>query len=91
MSEPAMPFPPDPDSARPLPARDGTVPPLPYPGATISRPLSSADGAAPPMPSEVTNGHAPGSAAARRWRTAMTPLRKLTRRTPPGGSPAATH
>lgn len=58
-------------------------PAAPHPNPDTARPLSSADGAVPPMPSEATNAHAQGSAASRRWRTAMMPLRKMMRRTPP--------
>ena len=43
---------------------------------------TSHDSTVPPMPSEVTNGRTLGSATADRWRTAMTPLRKMMRRTP---------
>jgi hypothetical protein len=35
------------------------------------------------MPSAATNEHTLGDAAARRWRTAMTPLRKMMQRSPP--------
>jgi len=46
-------------------------------------PFSSPDGIVPPMPSEVTNGHDRTHRAATggMWRTAMTPLRKMMRRT----------
>jgi hypothetical protein len=48
-----------------------------------ARPLSSPDGTVPPMPWETTNAHTQGSAAAGKWRTAMMPLLKMMRRTPP--------
>ena len=59
--------------------------PLPYLGtATPTR--SSHDGAVPPMPSEVTNARPQRPAVAGRWRAAMTLLRKMMRRTPPGAA-----
>lgn len=67
---------PDPVTAipRPLSPPDRTIPPMPF---------SSPDRAVPPMPSEVTNGHdrTQRPAAGGMWRTAMTPLRKIMRRT----------
>ena len=78
----------DPDTtARPPSSSDGTVPPMPYPGATTAWAPSFPDGIVPPMPSEATNAHPRASGAARRWRTAMMPLRKMMRRTPPGAIP----
>jgi hypothetical protein len=79
MSEPAESHP-DPDTT---PA-DGAVPPMPYPSAPWPRP--SAQDAAPPMPADSANGHTHGSAASNRWRTAMMPLRKIMRRSPPGAA-----
>jgi hypothetical protein len=73
MSEPAAPHP-DPSPA------DYVVPPMPYPGATTP---PSQDGAVPPMPSAATSDHRLGGATARRWHTAMTPLRKMMHRSPP--------
>ena len=63
----------------PLSSPDATVPPMPF---------SSPDRAVPPMPSEVTNGHdrTQRPAAGGMWRTAMTPLRKMMRRTPRGAA-----
>jgi hypothetical protein len=72
MPEPAAPNPdPGPATTRPHPSPNGTVPPVP-PGPPV-----------PPMPSEVTKEHT----RARRpaggiFRTAMSPLRKMTHRPP---------
>jgi hypothetical protein len=82
MSEPAAPHP-DPGTAAPPSSADGAVPPMPYPGATVAQAPSFPDGTVPPMPSEASRGHTRASGSAGRWRTAMKPLRKKTRRTPP--------
>jgi hypothetical protein len=57
----------------PLPAPNGVVPPMPYPGPAGG----TVDRAAPPMPSEVTSEHA--HAAGGRFRAAM---QKMIHRTP---------
>jgi len=54
--------------------------PDPQPG-TPARPQPPPDGAVPPMPSEVTSARAPRPAGGR-WRRAMMPLGKMTRRIP---------
>jgi hypothetical protein len=80
MPEPAA-ADPDPVTAipRPLSSPDRPVPPMPS---------SSPDRPVPPMPSEVTNGHdrMQRPTAGGMWRTAMTPLRKITRRTTRGAA-----
>jgi hypothetical protein len=86
MSEPAAPHPDPGTTARPPSSPDSTIPPMPYPTRPTARPLSPPDGTIPPMPSEATNAHTHPSAAVGRWRTAMTPLRKMMRRTPPGAA-----
>ncbi len=86
MSEPAAPHPYPVAIARPLSSPDDAIPPMPYPGTPTVRPLSSPDGTVPPMPWEAANAHAQESAAVRRWRTTMTPLRKMLRRTPRGAA-----
>jgi hypothetical protein len=73
MSEPAAP---DPDTTAPAAPSEGTVPPMPYPGATTAQAPSFPDGTVPPLPSEATNAHTRASGSARRWRKRM-------RRTPP--------
>ena len=82
MSEPAA-LHPDPGTTAPPSSSDDAVPPMPYPGATVAQAPSFPDSAVPPMPSEATNAHTRGSGSAGRWRTAMKPLRKKMRRTPP--------
>jgi hypothetical protein len=84
MSEPAAPHSDPLSTTRLLSSPDSTVPPMPYPSTPTARPLSSPDAIVPPMPWEATNAHTQGSAAAGRWRMAMTPLRKMMRRTPRG-------
>jgi len=68
---------PDPVTTIPRPASssDGITPPMPF---------SSPDRAVPPMPSEIPNRHdrTQRPAADGMLRTAMTALRKMTRRTP---------
>ena len=70
MPEPAAPHP-DPNTA------DGTVPPMPYPGATTAEAPSPPDsiippdGTVPPLPSEATNGRTRAPAATGRWRRIM--------------------
>jgi hypothetical protein len=62
--------------SQPTTPPNGSVPPMPHPGANPG--VSSPDAAVPPMPSEVPGGRAPGAGG--RFRAAMAPLRKMMRR-----------
>lgn len=74
-----------PESAASSPDPITTIPrPASSPDGTAPMPFSSPGHAVPPMPSEIPNRH-DGSqrpAAGGMWRTAMTALRTMMRRTP---------